>query len=254
MVLKDKVAIITGAGRGIGKGIAKEFIGEGASVVIADKNEETGASVAETLNQIKPDGALFIKTDVTSSESIRGMINTTIEHFGKIDILVNNAGYHISKSVEDTGEDEWEFIINTNLRSTFLASKYSIPHLRTTQGCIINISSMVGLVGQHNAGAYAASKAGQLGMTRNMALDLAVDKIRVNAICPGWIQTPLVEDWFSQQSDPESSRKHIFSIHPLGRIGTIEEVGKAAVFLAGDQSSFITGTEIKIDGAITLGY
>ena len=254
MVLKDKVAIITGGGRGIGKGIAEAFIHEGACVIIADKNEANGSEVVETLKQIKPDGALFIKTDVTSSESIQKMINDTIKSFGQIDILVNNAGYHISKSVENTSEDEWEYIINTNLRSTFLASKYSIPHLRVTQGCIINISSMVGIVGQNNAGAYAASKAGQLGLTRNMALDLAADKIRVNAICPGWIQTPLVEDWFSQQPDPEESKKHIFSIHPLGRIGTVEDVGKAAVFLASDHSSFITGTEIKIEGAITLGY
>lgn len=254
MVLKDKVAIITGGGRGIGKGIAEAFIKEDAMVIIADKNEENGLEEVNILNQIKPEGALFIKTDVTSSESIQNMIHTTIDHFGKIDILVNNAGYHISKSVEDTSEEEWDFIMNTNLKSTFLASKYAIPHLRPTQGCIINISSMVGIVGQNNAGAYAASKAGQLGLTKNMALDLATDKIRVNAICPGWIQTPLVEDWFSQQTDPQESKKYIFSIHPLGRIGTVEEVGKAAIFLASDQSAFITGTEIKIEGAITLGY
>lgn len=254
MVLKEKVAIITGGGRGIGKGIAEAFIREDALVIIADKNEKNGSEVVASLNRIKSDGALFIKTDVTSSESIQNMIKTSIKTFEKIDILVNNAGYHIAKSVENTSEDEWEYIINTNLRSTFLASKYSITHLRATQGCIINISSMVGIVGQNNAGAYAASKAGQLGLTRNMALDLATDKIRVNAICPGWIQTPLVEDWFSQQPDPEESRKYIFSIHPLGRIGTVEDVGKAAVFLASDHSAFLTGTEIKIEGAITLGY
>lgn len=254
MLLKNKVAIVTGGGQGIGKGIAEDFFDEGAIVIIADKNEIKGLEVAESLESANPDRVLFIKTDVTRSESIKHMIDITLERFGQIDILVNNAGYHISKSVEDTEEDEWDFIINTNLKSTYLASKYAIPHLRVSQGCIIIISSMVGIVGQKNAGAYASSKAGQLGLTKNMALDLAPDKIRVNAICPGWVQTPLVEYWFSQQPDPRAARDQILSLHPLGRIGTVKEVSNAAVFLASEKGSFITGTEIKIDGAITLGY
>jgi NAD(P)-dependent dehydrogenase (short-subunit alcohol dehydrogenase family) len=254
MKLKNKVAIVTGSSKGIGEGIARVFSREGAAVVVVCRTEETGMKMAEELGASEG-RALFVKTDVTSSEAIRNMITKTIETFGKLDVLVNNAGYHLSKSVEHTSEEEWEFIINTNLRSTYLCSKYAIPHLRKTRGNIISISSMVGQVGQPNAGAYSATKGGQIAMSKGMAIDLAPDGIRVNVICPGWIQTPLVDDWFSQQDDPEKWRKYIFKQHPLGRIGTIEECGKAALFLACDEdSSFITGITLDIEGGITLGY
>ena len=253
MRLKDKVAIVTGSSKGIGEGIARVFSHEGAKVVVVCRTEDAGEKMAEELGASE-ERAIFIKTDVTSSKSIQNMIDTTIKTFGKLDILVNNAGYHLSKNVEETSEQEWEFIINTNLRSTFLCSKYAIPHLRKTKGNIINISSMVGLVGQPNAGAYSATKGGQIAMTKGMALDFAKDGIRVNVICPGWIQTPLVEDWFSQQKDPEAAQKYIFGQHPLGRIGTIEECGKAALYLASDDAAFTTGITLNIDGGVTLGY
>lgn len=254
MKLKDKVAIVTGSSKGIGEGIARVFSREGAKVVIVCRTEDTGKKMAEELGSSEG-RAIFVRTDVTSSESIRNMIDTTIKTFGKLDILVNNAGYHLSKNVEETSEEEWEFIINTNLRSMFLCSKYAIPHLRKTKGNIINISSMVGLVGQPNAGAYSATKGGQVAMSKGMAIDFAPDGIRVNVICPGWIQTPLVEDWFSQQKDPKAARKYIYGQHPLGRIGTIEECGKAALYLAcNEDSAFVTGITLNIDGGVTLGY
>ena len=253
MKLQGKTAIVTGSSKGIGEGIARVFAGEGAHVVVVCRNEEEGLRMT---GELKAAGgsAIFIKTDVTSSASIQNLINLTVATFGKLDILVNNAGYHISKNIEVTSEEEWEFIINTNLRSTFLCSKYAIPHLRKTKGNIINISSMVGLVGQPNAGAYSATKGGQIAMSKGMALDFAPDGIRVNVICPGWIQTPLVEDWFHQQEDPDASRKYIYGQHPLGRIGTIEECGKAALYLASDDAAFVTGITLNIDGGVTLGY
>ncbi len=253
MKLEDKVAIVTGGSKGIGEGIARVFASEGAQVVVASRGEEKGRAIAAELGAAEG-RALYVPTDVRSSASIQQMIRTVVERFGKLDVLVNNAGYHISKNVEVTSEDEWELIITTNLRSTFLCSKYAIPHLRRTRGNIINISSMVGLVGQANAGAYSASKGGQIAMTRGMALDFARDGIRVNAICPGWVQTPLVEDWFSQQEDPEAARKYIFGVHPLGRIATIEECGKAAAYLASADAAFITGITLNLDGGVTLGY
>jgi len=253
MRLKDKVAIVTGSSKGIGEGIARVFSIEGAKVVVVCRTEDAGGKMAKELGASEG-RAIFLKTDVTSSKSIQNMIDATIKTFGKLDILVNNAGYHLSKNVEETSEQEWEFIINTNLRSTFLCSKYAIPHLRKTKGNIINISSMVGLVGQPNAGAYSATKGGQIAMTKGMALDFAKDGIRVNVICPGWIQTPLVKDWFSQQKDPEAARKYIFGQHPLGRIGTIEECGKATLYLASDDAAFTTGITLNIDGGVTLGY
>ena len=253
MKLKDKVAIVTGSSKGIGEGIARVFSQEGAKVVVVCRNEKEGLSMAKQLGSDEG-RAIYVKTDVTKSKSIQNLINTTIEEFGRIDILVNNAGYHISKNIEQTSEEEWDYIQKTNLYSTFLCSKYAVPHLKKTQGNIIHISSMVGLVGQPNATAYSATKGGQIAMAKNMAIDLAKYKIRVNVICPGWIQTPLVDDWFSQQEDEEAARKYIFAQHPIGRIGTIEDCGKAALYLASDDSDFVTGITLNLDGGITLGY
>lgn len=253
MKLANKVAIVTGSSKGIGEGIARTFSSEGAKVVVVSRNEQEGLKMAVELGSHEG-RAIYVKTDVTNSASIRALIQTTIETFGKLDILVNNAGYHISKDVEATSEDEWEFIVNTNLRSTFLCSKYAIPYLRQTKGNIINVSSMVGLVGQSNAGAYSATKGGQIAMSKGMAIDFAKDGIRVNVICPGWIQTPLVDDWFDQQQDPDASREYIYNLHPLHRIGTIEDCGRGAVYLACNDSSFVTGVTLNIDGGVTLGY
>jgi len=253
MKLENKVAIITGSSKGIGEGIARVFSKEGANVVIICRTEQMGQKMADELGA-KDGRAIFVKTDVTKSQDIQDMISKTVETFGKLDILVNNAGYHLSKNAEDTSEDEWEFIQNTNLRSTFLCSKYAMPHLKKTKGNIINISSMVGQVGQPNAAAYSATKGGQIAMTKNMAIDFAPDAVRVNVICPGWIATPLVEDWFTQQKNPEAARKYIYAQHPLGRIGTIEECGYLAAFLASNEALFITGAIFDIDGGVTLGY
>lgn len=253
MRLKDKVAIVTGSSKGIGEGIARIFIQEGARVAIVCRSEAAGIKMADELGAAEGK-AVFIQAELTQSEAIQNMVNKSMEAFGKIDILVNNAGTHISKNAEDTSEEEWEFIQNTNLRSTFLCSKYCLPHLRKTKGNIINISSMVGVVGQPNAAAYSATKGGQIAMTKNMAIDYAPHGVRSNVICPGWIATPLVEDWFEQQQDPDAARKYIYGQHPLGRIGTIEECGHLAAFIASDEASFITGSRFDIDGGVTLGY
>jgi NAD(P)-dependent dehydrogenase (short-subunit alcohol dehydrogenase family) len=253
MKLKNKVAIITGAAKGIGKGCAIVFADEGAKVVIVDIDEKSGKQTEEEITKRKG-VAKFIKTDLTNSADVQDMIKSVIGTFGQIDIMFNNAGYHISKNVEVTSEEEWDYIINTNLKSVFMCCKYSIPHLRKTKGCIINMSSMVGLIGQSNAGAYSATKGGIVAMTKGMALDFAKDDIRVNCICPGWVHTPLVEDWFGQQPDPEKARQYIYSVHPLNRIASSEEIGNAAAFLASSEASFITGVALPVDGAVSLGY
>lgn len=253
MRLKGKVAIITGSSKGIGKGCAQVFAREGAAVVIVSRTETPGLAMAKEI-QDKGGRAIYIQTDVSKSEPVQNMINRTMDEFGRLDVLINNAGYHISKNVEETSEEEWDFIINTNLKSVFLCSKYAMPHLRKTRGCIINMSSMVGLVGQSNSGAYSATKGGIIAMTKGMALDFAQDGIRVNCICPGWIQTPLVNDWFSQQPDEQKAREYINSVHPLGRIGAIEECGRIALFLAAEDSAFMTGSILTVDGGVTLGY
>jgi NAD(P)-dependent dehydrogenase (short-subunit alcohol dehydrogenase family) len=253
MSLDGKVVLVTGAAKGIGKGCAQVLSKHGARIAVADTDAVAGL---RTANEIEASGgdAAFLQVDVSKANDVQKMIAQLLERFGQLDILINNAGYHISKNVEDTSEEEWDYILNTNLRSVFLCSKYAIPHLRKTRGAIVNMASMVGLVGQRNAGAYSATKGGIIAMSKGMALDFAKDGIRVNCICPGWVETPLVEDWFSQQADPQAAKRYVYGIHPLGRIATPEEVGNAAVFLCSEQSSFVTGVALPLDGAVTLGY
>lgn len=253
MNLTGKVAIVTGAAKGIGKGCALVMAQAGASVAVVDLDDAAGRRLADEISSTGP-AALALRCDVSNGGDVRAMIEAVVARFGGLDILVNNAGYHISKNIEVTSEEEWDYILRNNLKSVFLCSKYAIPHLRARRGCIVNMSSMVGLVGQTNAGAYSASKGGIIAMTKGMALDFAKDGIRVNCICPGWVQTPLVEDWFGQQPDPDAARKYIFGVHPLGRIATPEEVGRAALFLASESAAFVTGVALPVDGALTLGY
>jgi NAD(P)-dependent dehydrogenase (short-subunit alcohol dehydrogenase family) len=253
MTLDGKVALVTGAGKGIGKGCAEVLSRHGVRIAVVDIDTAAGP---QTAKEIEANGghAVFLPADVSKAADVQKMVTQLIELFGRLDILINNAGYHISKSIEDTSEEEWDYILNTNLRSVFLCSKCAIPYLRKTRGAIVNMSSMVGLVGQRNAGAYSATKGAIIAMTKGMALDFAKDGIRVNCICPGWVETPLVEDWFSQQADPQAAKTYIFGRHPLGRIATPEEVGDAAVFLCSEASSFVTGVTLPLDGGVTLGY
>ena len=253
MILEGKVALVTGGGKGIGKGCAEALSRHGARIAVVDKDAVAGP---ETAKGIEASGghAVFLPADVSKVADVQRTITQLIGLYGRLDILINNAGYHISKNVEETSEEEWDFILNTNLKSVFLCSKYAIPHLRKTRGTIVNMASMVGLVGQRNAGAYSATKGGIIAMTKGMALDFAKDGIRVNCICPGWVETPLVKDWFSQQADPQAAKRYIFGRHPLGRIATPEEVGIAAVYLCSEGSSFVTGVALPLDGGITLGY
>jgi NAD(P)-dependent dehydrogenase (short-subunit alcohol dehydrogenase family) len=253
MSLDGKVALITGAAKGIGKGCAQVLGKRGVRVAIADLDDAAGPLTAAGI-ETSGGRAVFLRADVSKVDDVQKAITRLIEVFGRLDILINNAGYHISKNVEDTSEEEWDYILNTNLKSFFLCSKYAIPQLRKTRGAIVNMSSMVGLVGQRNAGAYSATKGGIIAMTRGMALDFAKDGIRVNCICPGWVETPLVEDWFSQQKDPQAAKEYIYAKHPLGKIATPEEVGNAVVFLCSEESSFVTGVALPVDGGVTLGY
>ena len=253
MRLKEKVAIVTGGSKGIGAGVCEVFCEEGAHCfVIARHAEAIDATVAELRRAGgKADGLVC---DVSKSDSVRAMADEVCGKAGRIDILVNNAGYHNSKGIETLTEEDWDSLVDTNLKSMFLCTKHALSHLKKSRGVVINMSSMVGLVGQPNACAYAATKGGIIAMTKNLAIDLAPYGIRVNVICPGWIQTPLVEEWFDKQADPAEARRYIYSQHPIGRIGTPREVGKAALFLATEDSAFTTGSVLECDGGITLGY
>jgi len=249
--LEQKVAIVTGGARGIGEGCARAMAAEDATVVIADIREDEGERMA---SRIREDGghAEFQQTDVLDFDSIKRCVSETIKRHGKLDILVNNAGTHFPHSIDELDPERWDFMLNLNLKSMFLFCKAALPELRKTKGAIVNMSSVRGLIGQTEAPAYCASKAGILGLTRGLARDEALNGVRVNAICPSNVDTPLMTEWLAKQKDPEAMRRACEDAQPMGRMGDIMEIGRTAVFLAGADSSFMTGTHLVVDGGALL--
>ncbi len=245
MKLKNKVAIITGAAKGIGKAIAKEFVKEGAKVVIADVDLE-GAK--QTVNELKQMGgeAIFVKVDVTNPQDVENMVNETVKHFGKIDILVNNAGISIPMPALEMPLNVWNKVISVNLTGPFLcsqaAAKVMVKH---GGGVIINIASMLGFIAIPKRAPYCASKAGLIGLTKELAVEWASYGIRVVAIAPGWVATKRVIELAKKGIVNEEAIK---MMTPMKRLATPEEIAKLTVFLASDDSRFITGETILIDG------
>jgi len=251
MRLKDKVAVVTGAAMGIGKGIAQVFAREGARVAVVDINEEEGRKTADEINRAGGE-AFFVKTDVADGGQVKQMAQAVLDRYGAVHVLVNNAGIGVYKSVLDTSSEEWDRCLNVNLKGVFLCSKYLIPHMQKAGGgAIVNIASVHAVATVAGTAPYAASKGGVLSLTRNMAIDYAKDNIRVNAICPGWVYTPLIEGIFQASGDPEGMRKRITQRQLLGRLGTPEDIGYAALYLACDESAFVTGTALFVDGGLT---
>ena len=252
-ILAGQVAVITGAGAGIGLGCARVLGAAGAAIAVWDIDEAAAESAVEQLQLGGVEAKAYI-ADVSQASAVETTIADIVSEFGAIDVLVNNAGTHDGKGIEESDEADWNRIIDTNLKGVFLVSKAALPHLKAARGCIVNMGSMVGLVGQGRSGAYSASKGGIIALTKNMALDMAPYGIRVNCICPGWVETPLVNAWFALQPDEAEARAYVDSIHPLGRIAKADEIGKAALFLASDLASFVTGVALEVDGGVTLGY
>ncbi|MEY2194798.1 SDR family NAD(P)-dependent oxidoreductase [Neobacillus sp. BF23-41] len=245
MRLLGKTAIITGGGGGIGRSTALRFAKEGARVAVADIDSAIGE---ETVRLIKEEGgeAIFVKTDVTDSKQIKALINTTTSTFGALHILFNNAGVGNSevRSV-DLSEEEWDRVIDINLKGVFLGIKYAVPEfIKAGGGAIINTSSLLGLKGQKYVSAYNASKAGVVMLTQNASLEYGKYNIRVNAIAPGVIDTPIIDHW----KQDERKWPIISLANALRRIGTPDEVANAVLFLASDEASFITGTTLSVDG------
>ncbi|MBS4214388.1 glucose 1-dehydrogenase [Neobacillus rhizophilus] len=242
MRLKDKVAIITGGGGGIGRATAIRFAQEGARLVIADYSEKAGAETVQLVNEIGGE-AKFIQTDMSKPEDVQIMIQETIDTYGKLDILFNNAGVKSGeKKIPDVSFEEWQQVFDVNTNGVFLGLKYAIPQM-SSGGSIINTASIAGIKGQKLVAAYSASKSSVMALTKTAATEFGKKNIRVNAIAPGIIDTNMVEDWKKTKKWPVLS-----TANALNRIGYPEEIANLVLFLASDEASFITGETIVIDG------
>ena len=252
MRVKDKVALVTGAGAGIGKASALLLAKEGAKVAVADSDV---AAAEETTEMIRKAGrdAISLKGDVSVEADCAGMVEATTAQWGRLDILCNIAGVVLGGILDKTTDREWNASMDVNLRSIYLCSKHAIPLMkRSGGGSIVNMASVAGLMGVKNRAAYSASKGGVIALTKSMAIDYVEDGIRVNSICPGTVDSPSLKKRLEALPDPAAARRDFTARQPMKRFGRPEEIAYAVLFLSSDESSFITGTEIIVDGGMSL--
>jgi NAD(P)-dependent dehydrogenase (short-subunit alcohol dehydrogenase family) len=256
MQLEGKVAIITGAGSGIGEATAKLFVSQGAKVVIADWNESEANRVADEINMKQPgyESAIAVTADVSTEQQVKLLVQQALSVYGAIDILFNNAAVVLAKELEDISEAEWTRTLDINLKSVYLMIKHCVPEIKKSRGSIVNMSSLNGLIGQRQNPVYSATKGAIIAMTKALALDYARDGVRVNCICPAGVMTPLLEEWIGQQPDQAATVQALTDMHPLGRCATTDEIASAVLYLAGSQSNFVTGIALTVDGGASLGY
>lgn len=253
MRLEGRVALITGGTSGIGSATAMRFVEEGASVAITGRNAERGEQVVQEL-AAKGGDALFIQSDVCVASDCRAAVDQTLERFGKIDVLFNNAGVFHPKTIPDCTEEEWDETIDSSLKGAFLMSKYVIPAMiENGGGSIIHTSSGWGVLGGDKAAAYCAAKGGLIVMAKAMAIDHGPDGIRVNCVCPGDVLTPMLHDDAEKRGMTWDDYSAGAGERPLGRIGTVKEIADAVLFLASDESSFVTGDSLVVDGGGVAG-
>lgn len=252
---RDRVVVITGGSMGIGKGCARVFCDAGAKVVICARHKEPGEVLARELTAKGPGVCDFKICDVSKPEDIEQIISHTIEVFGRLDCLINNAGFHPPhKRIDDFTVEDFEHVLQTNLVSFFVASKYALPHLRKVRGNIINVGSLVGIMGQDGATTYCATKGAISGFTKALAIEEAPHGVRVNAVLPGNIVTESRVKFVASLEDGEAIDRWIESLQVMGRSGTIEETGQVCLFLASEAASFLTGIELIISGGAELSY
>lgn len=251
--LTGKIAIVTGAGQGIGRASAVAFAREGAQVVVANRTRETGEETAQLARSAGGE-ALFVPTDVSQSDQVRRLVGAAVSRFGGLVILFNNAGIGCDKPLADLPEADWERVVAVNLTGHYLCCKYAIPHLRARRGgVIINMSSVLGFTALPGASAYCATKSAILGLTRALALELAADGIRVHALAPGSVDTPMLWEGVSSDELP-AARRDVTAAQPVGYIGTPEQIAEAAVWLAANPVDFMTGSALMVDGGILARF
>ena len=250
MRYNGKVAVVTGAGSGIGRGIAECLAQEGACVVINDIRKEA-AEESQRILANKGCRSEIVVSDISTPDGAASSINEAIRCRGRLDLLVNCAGCQIVKRMEELQPEEWDIVLDVNLKAAYLCAKAAIPFLAENHGSIVNISSVHARATIEGFTSYAASKAGILALTRAMAIELAPKGIRVNAVSPGTIETPLLQAYFDSSPDPARAKSQFLQFHPIGRFGTPQDIGEIVAFLGTSQAGFITGTEIIVDGGMT---
>lgn len=252
---QDRAVVVTGGSKGIGAGCARVFCAEGGLVAILSRGQDAGQALAKELTRSGPGRAVYFPCDVGRHEQIKTAIEQTVAEFGRLDCLINNAGVHPpAMSLEQTSIEDMEELMRINYLSTFAGAKYALPYLQKTKGTIINMSSMTAILGQEHSTAYCATKGAQVSFTKSLAIELGPLGIRVNAILPSNIDTPLMRDWAATLPDPASALERVSKLQVFGRMGTIEEIGRIALFLATDDSSFLTGQAIEAEGGASLDY
>lgn len=252
MELSNRVAIVTGGAKGIGFAAAECLIRQGAQVMLVDWSGDAASAAAKSLGRLSGN-VDFVVADISKAADVERAIRATLERFGAIDILVNNAGIQTFGDPVTTTEEIWNKTMNVNLKGHWLMSKQAIPEmLKRGKGSIVNVSSVQGLASQRNVVAYATSKHAMIGLTRSMAVDMAAKHIRVNCVCPGAVDTPMIQSIIELDHDPDRLRKTLDKMHPLGRMAQPSEIGEVIAFLASDRSSFMTGSIITVDGGLLV--
>lgn len=251
--VQDKVAIVTGARRGIGKATAELLAREGARVIITDRKEEGAQEVVDGIKTVGGD-AVFVLQDVGKEEDWQRVMGEATKRYGRLDILVNNAGVGAGKNIEQLTLEDWRWVMSVNLDGVFLGTKYAIEAMKPGGGgSIVNIASIEGIVGDRRLAAYDASKGGVRLLTKSAALHCARAgyKIRVNSVCPGFLDTKMVTGFLGAQKDPETARRELEQLHPVGHLGEPLDAAYAVLYLASDEAKFATGTELVVDGGYT---
>ena len=246
--VQGKVVLVTGGSAGIGKASALAFGEQGYKVVISGRRIEPGEETVQAITRAGGD-AFFVQADMSVEKDVEALINKTIEHYGRLDYAFNNAGVEgAGKALTDVAEGEWDRVLDNNLKSVWLSMKYEIPHMKDNGGSIVNNSSVLGQVGRANTSAYAASKAGIIGLTRAAAVEYAKSKIRINAVAPGVVKTDLADRAFGTSDQVNQA---LAAQHAMGRIGQSAEIANSVVWLCSDAASFVTGQIISVDGGFT---
>jgi NAD(P)-dependent dehydrogenase (short-subunit alcohol dehydrogenase family) len=251
LLLKEKIIFLTGASCGIGRDCARAYAAEGANVVVVARDAEGVEKAVAELGS----NHLGIVCDVSRENEVKMAVEKTLSRYGKLDAVHNNAGIsNASKPIHETTDAEWDALFEVNLKSVLHTTRYAFAALAASKGCILNTSSLVGVIGQEIHAAYTATKGGMNALTKSMALDYAKIGVRVNAVCPAGVWTPMLRRWCAEQPDPDSTERYLNEIHPLGYCPNSDAIADACVFLLSEKARFITGHILHVSGGAELGY